>query len=268
MTKRIIFLGTGGGMVTTFSQIRKTGGIYIELDGKRFVIDPGPGSLVHAQNLKLEPEKWNGILVSHGHVDHYSDASILLNGMKDPFIVAEEHCLQRTKDSEDYPCINKYHQNLAKYIYRVKAGDTVKMDNISIRTTFADHYSPTVGFIINSPVKIGYTSDGNYYPGQEKAFDGCDILILNTMLPKGELSEKKRHMNVDDAIRILRNMANKPKLAILTHFSLPMIRSNLYKQVKIVQDSTGVRTIFAEDFMEIDLDMFDKNLNAAIKILK
>ena len=40
---------------------------------------------------------------------------------------------------------------------------------------------------------------------------------------------------------------------ILTHFSFWFMRSNLWKQEKIIQDATKVRTIHAEDFMTLDL---------------
>ena len=59
-------------------------------------------------------------------------------------------------------------------------------------------------------------------------------------------------MSVDGVLELLRAMKNKPELLVLHHLSFWMMRANLWKQEKIIQDATKVRTIHSEDFMEID----------------
>lgn len=254
MQNRLIFLGTGGGRHVMLAQVRKTGGIYVELDGKKFVIDPGPGSLVNARQIKLNPESWDGIFLSHLHPDNSSDADALLDGMKEPFVVAEEHCIKPSKDF--YPCISKYHQEKAK-VYAVKEGDKIKANGFDVFVTRANHYAPTVGFVIKGSRTIGYAADGTYYKGQEKSLGNCDILILNILVPSGKKSELHRHMSVDDAIKMVKKIKNKPRLVIIQHFSFWMLRANVYAQAKIIEKETGVKTIAAEDFMEIDLDKLE-----------
>jgi len=249
-TNRLIFLGTGGGRHVMLAQVRKTGGIFVELDGKKFIIDPGPGSLVNARRIKLNPESWHGIFLSHLHPDNASDANALLDGMKEPFIVAEEHCLKPSK--EYYPVVSKYHQKKAN-VYAVKAGDKVKIDDLDILVTKADHYDPTVGFVIKGSKTIGYAADGTYYRGQEKYFSDCDLLILNVLVPSGKKSEPHRHMSVEDAIAMVKRIKKKPKLAVIQHFSFWMLRANVYAQAKIIEKETGIKTIAAEDFMKLDL---------------
>ncbi|MDG6221546.1 MAG: MBL fold metallo-hydrolase, partial [Candidatus Thermoplasmatota archaeon] len=77
---RITFLGTGGGRFSTITQRRATGGILVE-DGNRLHIDPGPGALVHLVAKGFDPQKLDGVLVSHCHPDHYNDAEILVEAM-------------------------------------------------------------------------------------------------------------------------------------------------------------------------------------------
>jgi ribonuclease BN (tRNA processing enzyme) len=250
MQNRLIFLGTGGGQHVMLAQARKTGGIFAELVGKKFIIDPGPGALVNAREIKLNPESWNGLLLSHLHPDNASDANALLDGMKEPFIVAEEHCLKPSK--EYYPVVSKYHQKKAN-VYAVKAGDKVKIDDLDILVTKADHYDPTVGFVIKGSKTIGYAADGTYYRGQEKYFSDCDLLILNVLVPSGKKSEPHRHMSVEDAIAMVKRIKKKPKLAVIQHFSFWMLRANVYAQAKIIEKETGIKTIAAEDFMKLDL---------------
>jgi len=247
---RLIFLGTGGGRHVMLAQVRKTGGIFVELDGKKFIIDPGPGSLVNTRWIKLNPESWHGIFLSHLHPDNSSDANALLDGMKEPFIVAEEHCLRPSK--EYYPVVSKYHQEKAD-VYAVKAGDKITVNGFDILVTKADHYDPTVGFVINGSTTVGYAADGTYYKGQEKYFSDCDLLILNVLVPSGKKSEPHRHMSVEDAIAMVKKMKKKPKLAVIQHFSFWMLHANVYTQAKIIEKETGVKTIAAEDFMELNL---------------
>jgi len=251
MDDRILFLGTGGGRHVMLAQVRKTGGIFVELDGKKFIIDPGPGSLVNARNIKLNPESWHGIFLSHLHPDNSSDGDVLLDGMKEPFIVAEAHCVKPSK--EYYPVVSKYQQAKSK-VYAVNQGDTCKLDNLEIRITKADHYAPCVGFVIKGSRAIGYAADGTYYKGQEKNFDGCDLLILNVLVPEGKKSEPHRHMSVEQAITLLKKIKNKPRLVVIQHFSFWMLDADVKKQAKIIEKATGINTIAAEDFMRLDLD--------------
>lgn len=251
MPNRLIFLGTGGGRHVMLAQIRKTGGVYAELDGKKFVIDPGPGSLVNARRIKLNPENWNGLFLSHVHPDNSSDANALLDGMKEPFVVAESHCVKPSKDF--YPIVSKYHQEKAK-VYAVNAGDEIQANGLDILATKADHYDPTAGFVIKGSKTIGYAADGTYYKGQEKLFNDCDLLILNILVPSGKKSEPHKHMSVDDAIKMVKKIKNKPRLIVIQHFSFWMLRANVYAQAKLIEKETGIRSIAAEDFMEIDLD--------------
>ncbi len=258
---RLVFLGTGGGRHMMLSQVRRTGGIFFDLDKVKFILDPGPGSLVHAINLGLKPEKWNGVLLSHLHPDHAADVNVYLDGMEKPFIIAEEHCLLekksargKIKDDFDYfPCVTFYHREKSD-AYPVKHGSAAEINGVKIAAVKANHYIPTVGFrIIGSQFDIGCTSDGSYYKGMERHYDGCKILIINVVVPKGKASTKPGYMSVDGIITMLNQMKQKPKLIILTHLGFWMLRSNMWKQEKIIQDATKVRTIHAEDFMTLDI---------------
>lgn len=259
---RLVFLGTGGSRFMLISQERKTGGLFLELDNKRIIIDPGPGSLVHMQQLKLQPEKSDAILLSHLHIDHTSDANALLDGIENSVLIAEEHCIRKKPDFDDWPRVSKYHQSKAK-VFAVNADQSLVLDGIKIETTKTNHNAPGIGFVITGSKKIGYASDGMYFKGQERYFEGCDLLLLNVHVPKGHETIGK-YMSVDDVILLLRALRKKPQLTVITHLSPLMIRANLWRQIKIIQENTGCNVIFAEDFMELDLD----NLNANPRILR
>lgn len=255
---RLIFLGTGGGKNVTARQARRTGGIFLELNNKKIIIDPGPGTLVHANSLKLHPENWNIVLLSHIHPDHSTDVNIILdcigNNKKKPVLITNRECIRG--DRKEFPCVSKYHQDMSE-IYEMKDGKSVKIDGMEITAVHAEHYSPTIGFVIRSEKTIGYTSDGPYYEGQEKNFENCDLIIFNVLGPMGTKIDKKKHMHVECAIKLLKKLKKKPKLAVITHFSFWMLKANVYRQAKIIEKETGVKIVAAEDFMTIDLDKMD-----------
>jgi ribonuclease BN (tRNA processing enzyme) len=283
---RIVFLGSGGGRRMCSTQARKTGGLYVEFglggdpgrsetssrfqnashfenDAFSFAIDPGPGALVNAIAFDLKPDKWKGILVSHHHIDHVNDVNVIIDAIDTnmrksklyPFLVAEERCIRQSKKTDPYPYVTAYHQGLVKNMHVAKPGGKLKIAGLEIEMSKALHYAPNIGFAIScSGFKIGYPADGSYYPGQEKNYEDCDVLILNVPWPKGYDAPKNIHMTLDDAIALVRAIERKPKLVVISHLSFNMLRANMYKQERIFREATRVKCISADDFLEIDLD--------------
>ncbi len=256
MQNRIVFLGTGGGKNVMFHQVRRTGGIYISLDGNEVILDPGPGSLVNARLLKMKPENFSIALLSHNHPDHNTDMNVYLDGMKNPVLIAEKSCIKPSKDY--YPCVSRHHQKLARTVV-AKPGRKIEVNNLEIIPVKAAHYAPCVGFRINrsaGSASIGYTANGTYYKGQEKRYDGCDVLILDVLVPLGKEAQEGRHMSTEQAVVLISKMKKKPRLAIIQHFSFWMLQNNVHAQAGYIEKKTGVKTIAAEDFMEVDLSDF------------
>lgn len=248
----ITFLGTGGGRKVLFSQVRASGGLYFSLDGKRFILDPGPGSLVHMRKLKLKDP--NGLLISHYHIDHCADANTLLDGMENPFLISEKSCI--SGDGKETPCISKYHLEKTSFIKSLKAGEKTEIpgSNIKVTATETHHQAPCIGFVIEGSKKIGYISDTILFKGIEKPFEKCDIIIFNVLVPSGKVPEINKHLGVDGVVEFLNNMKSRPKLAVLQHFSFWMMQHDVRKQAMIIEKATGIHTIPAKDFMKINLD--------------
>ncbi len=251
---RIVFLGTGGGGAGFMSrQVFCTGGKYIELDGVKMILDPGPGTLVYSNYTDIDLTSLDGALLSHLHPDHSTDINAVLDGIEqDHFMIAERSCLKPTKDY--YPCVTKYHQKTTKYLFAAKPNQKIKIAGLTIKTTKADHYSPSVGFRIEGSKIIGYPSDGAYHPSQSKLFSGCDVLVLNALVPSGEKSWPHGHLSVDDTVTMLRKMKKKPKLTVLQHFGFWMLKHGIDAQANIVKKRARCSVIPAKDFMEVNVN--------------
>src|SRR3989344_3155919 len=77
----VIFLGTGGGRVNLINQIRSTGGQWIRGENLNILLDPGPGSLLRTKEKGFDPRKLDAIIVTHYHVDHCTDANVMIEAM-------------------------------------------------------------------------------------------------------------------------------------------------------------------------------------------
>ncbi|MBD3156111.1 MAG: MBL fold metallo-hydrolase [Candidatus Aenigmarchaeota archaeon] len=254
---RIKFLGIGAGDIGMVMQVVPTFSIYAELDGLKFLIDPGPGTCINARIHNINLLELDGIFLSHLHQDHSAGVGVALTGIREKktsFLVAEEHCLM---ESERYfPCVSKWHQNIPNKMIPVEPGEHAELHGLKIKAVKCMHYDPCVGFLIKGSKAIGYTSDGGYYKDQEKEYNGSDLVIFNTMTPRGLEGKvnyhKNFHMSTDGAIEFLQK--NKPGLAVITHYSIPMLKANPKKQAEIIQRESGVKTIAAMPGMEINLD--------------
>lgn len=249
------FLGTGGGRFVMVTQRRRTAGIRLIQEGHfNLHLDPGPGALIFSNWARLNPQKLDGILVSHSHPDHYCDAEVLMEGMSHGTtekrgLVAAPRSVLRGNDVCG-PAISKYHQGLVGEVAELSADDEARLGQTRIRATRAVHSDPdAIGFRIEIPEvgAIGYTSDTALYDGIEEQYHETRVLILCTIRQRG--SPLPLHLSVDDAAKLLAGA--KPSSAILTGFGMGMIGEKAAEEAMWLEKETGVPTTAAEDGMEI-----------------
>jgi len=250
---QVVFLGTGGGRFATITQRRKTGGIRILYEKLNVHLDPGPGALVYSLEAGLDPQKINGLLISHCHPDHYNDEvfiEAMTRGMtrKRGVLAAAHSVLFGGSGCE--PSISKYHQQMPQTVVDARPSTTFNLDDISVTVAQAKHTDPdAVGFRFETPNfgDFAYTSDTEYFEGIGKPYKGVRLLLLCVMRPSG--SPWKGHMTTDDAVKIIEEA--KPEMAVLTHFGMQMIFKGPASEAKLIQQKTGVQTLAAQDGMYI-----------------
>lgn len=256
MSFRITFLGTGGGRHTTMYQVRSTGGMLIQHDGKTIHMDPGPGALVQMSRIHYDLTNTDSVMISHCHPDHYSDAECVIEGMTRGGWVKRGNIYGSTTVIEGQnglgPCLSAYHLNIAEGVHVFKPGDVLDVDGIKVDIHRADHSDPTnVGFTFHTDHGlVSYVSDTAYSDEIADQYIGSRVLILPVTTPLG--NRIKYHLCTDDAITFINRV--KPELAIFIHLGVVILRRGPDKEAQSTQESTGVKTIAGHDLMVLDVD--------------
>jgi len=216
-------------------------------------MDPGPGALLRMRSSALDPTKTRALIVSHCHPDHYADAEILIEAMthgckKSRGLLACSHSI--IKGYEDHgPAVSRYHASKVAEVRLLEPGEKFKVNHLEMRACRTFHSDPTgIGIRLYSDEgRVSITGDTAL---REELFDehyDCDVLIMSVTRPMR--ARIPYHLSTEDAASLAEG--TKPKLAVLTHFGMKLIRSNPEAQARWVEKQTGVKTIAAWDGMSL-----------------
>ncbi|MBR9679604.1 MAG: hypothetical protein GOU99_00975 [Candidatus Altiarchaeota archaeon] len=241
---RLEFLGTGGGRYTTFTQLRATGGFRIVSD-TTVHIDPGPGAIRNYKEFRF-PLNFSFIFISHKHLDHINDIHVLIEAMT-------QGCKRKhgtvfgPKTAIDF--IADYYDDWIEK-QTVKTGDKLKLDKMTAEFTSTKHNdSSALGAIFSDArTSVWYSSDTKLIEPHYKLRP--DAAIVNTQLPHGYRPEDR--MSIDGLIDWAQE--TKPKLIIMQHFGMNLLKQGPEKEALRVQDKTGIRTIAAKDGQVVELE--------------
>jgi phosphoribosyl 1,2-cyclic phosphodiesterase len=250
----IKFLGTAGARFVVMKQLRRSGGIWLRLDDTNVLIDPGPGSLVRCLGSKpsLNPRELAGIILTHRHLDHANDINIIIEAMTNGGFERKGIVVAPADALEEDPVILRYLRGYVDKIEILRLQKMYTIGHISFSAaTIHDHGVETYGLNISGGGHhISYITDTKYFPGLESYYAG-DILIINVVRLDGG-NTKIQHLSLDEAEKII--AANQPKLAILTHFGMTMIKAKPWELASTISNRLGIPVIAASDGLEIDLD--------------
>jgi len=252
----VVFLGTGGGRVVSYTQMRWTGGIRFLTDRLQIHLDPGPGSIVRSIDSGLSPQRVKALFISHAHPDHCCDAEVFIEAMTRGMtrsrgtLVASRSVLSGNDVCE--ASVSRYHQGIVGRVIEAKPGSSYSMEDLSFTVAKALHSDPdTVGYCLDFPSgRIGYTSDTEYFEEMDAHYSNVRLLVLCVMRPRG--FPWKGHMTVDDAVETVG--AVRPEMVVITHLGAKMVLGRPSEQAKFIEAQTGVRTIAATDGMRIRME--------------
>lgn len=248
----IVFLGTGGGRINLIKQIRGTGGFRIDSPSANIHVDPGPGALISSLMEKEDPLSLDAVVVTHNHVDHFSDAMVMIEamtnyGLKKRGIAIGSKAAMEGQDRS----IHGYHQSKVEVAHIAVPGErkifmtdrgSFEMEIIAMK-----HEEETAfGFKLHLDGKvIGHITDTEPAEHLGKAFSGCDVLIVNCMKPLAD--RYQGHLTIGDVIAVLKEA--RPKTCVITHMGLKMLREGPARAAEKIEKESNVKTVAAKDGM-------------------
>ncbi len=251
----IKFLGTAGARFVVMKQLRASGGIWLTLDGTHVLIDPGPGALLRclSSRPKLDPQDLEGIILTHKHLDHSNDINIMIEAMtnggfkKKGMVFAPKDALQGD------PVIMNYVREQVNQIEILREKGHYHIGNISFETPKRlKHGVETYGLNLKGKHStISLITDTDYFPKLASYFTG-DILIINVVMLEDRSTIE--HLSLPEAELIINE--NKPRLAILTHFGMGMVKAKPWELAEQLTKKIGVPVLAARDGMQIDIDQY------------
>ncbi len=254
----ILFLGTAGSSAVVNRQLRASGGIIVQVEDLQFHLDPGPGSLNKAREYGINLHNNTAILVTHNHINHCNDLNVVIDAMTHAgiehrgLILSSKSVLHEQEDS--LPFLTKYHQNLVERIIPLDKNHKVGIGLIEINSLPVEHTDKTaIGFKLFCPkFTLSYTGDTRLTQELLDSLAGTDILILNVPYPAKQ--GKGANLDTVSATKIISKI--KPKVAIITHFSMEMLKADPIQEAREIQRVTGIQTIAAQDGMKISPEGF------------
>ncbi|MBT4935823.1 hypothetical protein HOL21_03660 [Candidatus Woesearchaeota archaeon] len=264
---RIIFLGTGGESAVVSKQIRASGGIVLQVEDIQFHIDPGPGALNKAREAGVNVHHTSAVLVTHNHINHCNDLNAVVDAMTHSgiehrgVILASKSVLQNTENNHSF--LTQHHRNLVEKIIPLDKNHKVGIELVEIHALPVEHTdSSAIGFKFFCPkFTLAYTGDTLLTDELTESLAGTDILILNVPYPE----DKGKDMNLDRESAITLISKVRPRLTIITHFGLEMLKSDPIVEAREIQRITGVQTIAAKDGFAISLEGYAGQYKSPIK---
>lgn len=256
---KITILGTG----SFYANKDRSGAAYLlETDGKKILIDCGPGTLIRLSQLGSTPGGIDYVFISHFHADHTGDLfafqmALRLNEFfgdkeikKFPTIYGPEGIKTFTKElSRVYqlPAFDNWAEiKYEEYEDKVILGELViKPCKVKHSPFGVDAKAYALRFEINDKTFV-FSGDSVKSPGIEKAAENADVFICDASYTKGKASPA--HMDTYEIGEIAEQ--GNVKKVVLSHFYPNTESANMVGEVK---EKFSGEVIRGEDFMELEV---------------
>lgn len=224
---QIKFLGTGGShgipnigcqcavcQSTDARDKRLRSSVFIETNGVRFLIDPGPD--LRTQALHNNITAVDAVLVTHEHKDHTAGIDDIrsfnyLMKSKIPFF-AQQRVTKTIATEYAYAFAEPHYPGAPEIDLHTIGSQVFDVKGVSIVPIEVLHGSlPTTGFRIGN---FAYITDAKIIPHESMLkLHNLDMLVINAL----RTEEHRAHLNLTEALDIIQQL--QPRCAYLTHMS-------------------------------------------------
>ncbi len=242
-------------MVT--KQLRASGGVWISSGKTNLYLDPGPGALVRclSSRPRLDPSKLGAILLSHKHLDHSGDINIMIEAMSQGgsrrrgTLFAPQDALGKGG------VVFEYVLDYLEGVQILEANMTYDVGDITFSTVRAHSHSvETYGFNFKFPeAEVSFITDTGFSPDIADQYAGS-VMVINVVRFLPVEKANIDHLSIEDVKQIIER--RRPRLTVLTHFGMTMIKAKPWEVAEKLGNETGLRVIAARDGMRLDLAEF------------
>jgi phosphoribosyl 1,2-cyclic phosphodiesterase len=251
----IKFIGTAGARFVVMKQLRSSGGLWMSVGKISLSIDPGPGALVRCLHSKpkLDPSTLDGILLTHRHLDHSGDVNVMIEAMteggfkKRGVLFAPEDAL------EGDPVVLRYLRGYLSRIEILKEESDYEIGEISFSTA-RKHQHPVETYGLNfnlSPHSLSLITDTRFFPELPHLYGG-KVLVIHVVRHNPIGDDRIDHLSIADVKTIIERA--KPRLTVLTHFGMTMIKAKPWEVARRLEQETGQKVIAASDGLKLNLE--------------
>lgn len=248
------FLGTAGARFVVACQLRSSAGLWLRMGGVNVMIDPGPGTLARcwASRPKMDPAKLDALVLTHHHIDHANDATVIIEAMTNGGHQPRGLLLAPAEAYEVGCPLCPYAQDLPDRRETLSEGSEHTLGELTIRAVVRLNHSVETYALVFSDADgtVGLVADTRYFDGLAERVAGCDLLIVNVVL-YDDAGRGILHLDVPAAQRLIAEA--RPARAIITHFGMTMLRNKPWEIAQAMTEATGVPITAASDGMLVDL---------------
>ena len=240
-------MGTAGARFMVAKQLAASGGIYLEGEGARMALDPGPGAVVQYAKRKVDISRLDGILLSHRHLDHCGDVNVMVEAMTEGGFRRRGTLYCPGDALDDDPVVLRYLREFPEEVVRLQPETEYRLGGMTFTTTPPHpHGAETYGFRFQE--RLGWVTDSAYYDGiaeQHRA----EVMLIHLVLL--ERRPGLPHLCLADAERIISDA--RPRLAVLTHYGMTVWRAHPWELAAQLSQRTGVEVKAARDGMTLEV---------------
>ncbi|MCM8799817.1 MAG: MBL fold metallo-hydrolase [Candidatus Omnitrophica bacterium] len=248
----IKFLGTAGARFVMIKQLRSSGGIWINTDGKNILLDPGPGSIVRCalSKPKLDPTKLDAIILTHRHLDHAGDINVMIEAMTEGGFKKKGILFLPLDAIKKDSIILSHLKGFPQKIEILKPLTKYRIGDFEFQTSMR-HLHPVETYGIKFKIKdkmVAFLTDTKYFRELENFYKNLDILVINIVFyqPHPEVE----HLSLEDVEKIIKQ--TEPKEVILSHFGMSMLKAKPHLLALKLKEKLKIEILSAYDGMLLE----------------